>query len=479
MSESFLSVGIDIGTSTTCVIFSDIRVENTTGNFHLPKAEIVEKRVRYRGPVYLTPLISDTELDASGIAHIVAAEYQAAGIRPQDVQTGAVIITGDTARKSNARRCLDAISSYAGDFVVATAGPKLESVLAGKGSGADRYSKQHGQTICNLDIGGGTTNTATFSNGTLIDADCLDVGGRLIRFKSGTQEIAYIFPKIAEIADGLGIQALPGTILTARQICCITDDMARALLEKVGLIPSQSQYAIYKTEENPYSGTCQKVDAISFSGGVGKLIYEPILTDCFTYDDIGVFLADSIRKLLDGHRVTVVQPAETIGATVIGAGNHTMNVSGSTITITDYNQLPLQNIPIVQLDGALDIGKESLRKQVYQKTDLAQGIDQDQNVALSVNLNKKLGFRDVTSLAEELIYATDQLLAQQDTLILITQDDYGKVLGQSLKVRLPQNKQVICIDSVDIRGGDYIDIGRPLGIGDSVPVVIKTLAFNY
>ena len=165
MSENILSVGVDIGTSTTCVVFSDILIDNSSAAMRLPRAEIIEKKVRYRSPVYFTPLLSDTELNVEEIAGIVAREYQSAGISPEDVQTGAVIITGDTARKSNAQRCLQAISRYAGDFVVAAAGPTLESILAGKGSGADAYSKTHKLSVCNLDIGGGTTNTATFSGG--------------------------------------------------------------------------------------------------------------------------------------------------------------------------------------------------------------------------------------------------------------------------------------------------------------------------
>ena len=207
MSEKILSVGIDIGTSTTCIVFSDILIDNSSTNMQLPHAEIVEKKVRYRSPIYFTPLRSNTELDVDGIEKIVAKEYAAAGIAPKDVQTGAVIITGDTARKSNAQRCLQAISRYAGDFVVATAGPTLESILAGKGSGADRYSKENSMTICNLDIGGGTTNTATFSSGKLVDADCMDIGGRLIRFQEGTREIEYVFPKIHQLASEMGIRA--------------------------------------------------------------------------------------------------------------------------------------------------------------------------------------------------------------------------------------------------------------------------------
>ena len=476
MSENILSVGVDIGTSTTCVVFSDILIDNSSAAMRLPRAEIIEKKVRYRSPVYFTPLLSDTELNVEEIAGIVAREYQSAGISPEDVQTGAVIITGDTARKSNAQRCLQAISRYAGDFVVAAAGPTLESILAGKGSGADAYSKTHKLSVCNLDIGGGTTNTATFSGGKLVDADCMDIGGRLIRFKEGTWEIEYIFPKIQELARERGIRGEIGAMLSCADIRRITDVMAAALLEKVGGAGDRSAYWFLKTEERKGGGGVP-VDAVSFSGGVGRLIYDQASAEAFAYNDIGVFLAASVREALQRSGLALVRPAETIGATVIGAGNHSMEISGATITVTDSGDLPLQNIPIIRLEDPFGGGE--LREEIRKKAEWVQGVDRDQMAAITFHTARKMNFRDIVELAERLIDAAQPLLERQDTLILITEGDYGKVLGQSLIVRLPPEKKVLCIDSVDVGSGDYIDIGKPLGIGDSLPVVIKTLAFSY
>lgn len=478
MSEKILSVGVDIGTSTTCVVFSDILVDNSSTAMHLPRAEIIEKRVRYRSPIYFTPLLSDTDLDVDGIIEIVAREYASAGVSPGDVQTGAVIITGDTARKRNAQRCLEAISRYAGDFVVATAGPTLESILAGKGSGADVYSKTHKMSVCNLDIGGGTTNTATFSGGELADADCLDIGGRLIRFKEGTREIAYIFPKIRELARERGIRAETGAELRPGDIRTITDVMAAAILKKVGAAGDEAACRFLRTGERK-AGSSVPVDAVSFSGGVGRLIYDGTPAEEFAYDDIGVFLAASVREALRGSGLNLIRPAETIGATVIGAGNHSMEISGATITITDAGVLPLRNIPIIRLADPLEGGRGELREEVRKKVEWVQGADGDQMVAVTLEIDRKMTFRDVVELAERLIDGVRPLLERQDTLVLITKGDYGKVLGQSLVVRLPPEKKVLCIDSIDVGSGDYIDIGRPLGIGDSVPVIIKTLAFSY
>lgn len=219
------------------------------------------------------------------------------------------------------------------------------------------------------------------------------------------------------------------------------------------------------------------MDAVSFSGGVGRLIYDQASAEAFAYNDIGVFLAASVREALQRSGLALVRPAETIGATVIGAGNHSMEISGATITVTDSGDLPLQNIPIIRLEDPFGGGE--LREEIRKKAEWVQGVDRDQMAAITFHTARKMNFRDIVELAERLIDAAQPLLERQDTLILITEGDYGKVLGQSLIVRLPPEKKVLCIDSVDVGSGDYIDIGKPLGIGDSLPVVIKTLAFSY
>ena len=180
MGEQLLSVGIDIGTSTTQLILSRLTLENRAAPFTVPRVAIADREVLYRSDIHFTPLLSDTVIDAAGVRDIVAEEYRKSGFSPHQVDTGAVIITGETARKENAREVLSALSEFAGDFVVATAGPDLESILAARGAGADEYSQEHHTTVLHFDIGGGTANLAKCAHGELIATGCLDVGGRLI-----------------------------------------------------------------------------------------------------------------------------------------------------------------------------------------------------------------------------------------------------------------------------------------------------------
>ncbi len=479
MAETILSVGIDIGTSTTSLVFSNLTFEKVSGDMAMPKTEITEKKIIYRSPVYFTPLKSNTELDAELIRMLIEKEYQTAGIKPSDVETGAVIITGDTARKRNADKVLSSISEFAGDFVVATAGPRLESILAGKGSGAAQYSIDTIETICNMDVGGGTTNTATFYNGSCTDADCMDIGGRLIRLSPGTKTIEYIFPKIKQLALEHGIDIRVGGEITDEQAQKISKIMARAMLEKINPQTKDKNFFFLCTEKDSEHLMLKKPDAISFSGGVGKLVYEAERKNKFVYNDIGVFLADALKKEVEKCDIKLVRPTETISATVIGAGSHSVDVSGGTIAITDANKLPLKNIPIINMHDVLDTPEGEIEANFNRQLRWIQETDATQNVAININVERRMGFKDITALADKIICIAGKLLKIQDTLIIIIYGDYGKVLGQSLEMRLPDGKGVICIDAIDIAGGDYIDIGRPVGVADSVPVVIKTVAFSY
>ena len=169
MREKILSVGIDIGTSTTQLVFSNITIENTASSFTIPRIKIVDKELIYRSSIHFTPLTTQTKIDGNKVREIIEIEYKRAGVTPNDVKTGAVIITGETARKENANEVLQNLSGFAGDFVVATAGPDLESIIAGRGAGADKVSDEKNAYVVNIDIGGGTSNLALFKNGELVD----------------------------------------------------------------------------------------------------------------------------------------------------------------------------------------------------------------------------------------------------------------------------------------------------------------------
>lgn len=477
MKESILSVGIDIGTSTTQLVFSSILIENTASQFSVPRIEIKEKKVIYRSDIYFTPLIDQETIDGQKVRQIIETEYKKAGFSPEEVSTGAVIITGETARKENASLVLESLSGLAGEFVVATAGPDLESIIAGKGAGTESFSRDEECTAVNLDIGGGTTNIGVFRNGQVIDTACLDIGGRLIRLAKDNSAIEYIAPKIKRLAEGAGIGIREGELLTMEKAEAICMEMTKALEEMLGLRPKSGLLEMMLTGKDLKRN--YTIDYVTFSGGVADFIYNPTDSNVFRFDDIGILLGKVISQSDIPRRIKMKKLNETIRATVVGAGAHTVEISGSTITYTK-NCFPLKNIPILKVhNGNEPEDIEKLAESIRNTLELYNLQSGGQQVALALKGVKNPKYSQLVAMAESIIGGIGEHLKTQEYLILVVENDIAKALGQTLYHMLHGKKDIISIDGINVENGDYIDIGKPLGDGRVVPVVIKTLIFNF
>lgn len=475
MQEKILSTGIDIGTSTTQLIFSRLTIENLANSYSVPRISIVDKEVIYRSDIYFTPLKSQHEIDASKVKEIVAEEYKKAGFKPEDLQTGAVIITGETARKDNANEVLSALSEMAGDFVVATAGPDLESVLSAKGAGTDKISKERALNIVNIDIGGGTSNIAAFSKGILKGTVCLDIGGRLIKISNG--RITYIYKKIKELAERNGVTVNEGDNAdegVLRRICSL---MADQLAQALHLMqPDEFHQVMYTNGGKTFKDDLQ-ISAITYSGGVADCVYNENGSDVFKYGDIGVLLGEAIKNNELLGALKKFQPEETIRATVVGAGTHTTDVSGSTISYSKEN-LPIKNIPVLKISEAEEISEESIIKTIKEKLPVYYTEQKLDIVAIALVGECYKSFVDIQRLANAIVTGAKEIIDGPHPLIIIIESDVAKVLGNSINLLLNRSKDVICLDSIHTNNGDYIDIGEPLAQGNVVPVVTKTLIFN-
>jgi len=466
MTETLKSVGIDIGTSTTQLVVSELTLQNQSNPFSVPRVAITEKTIVYRSEIYFTPLLSDTVIDAKGVREIVAGEYQRAGIRRDEVQTGAVIITGETARKENAREVLSALSEFAGDFVVATAGPDLESILAARGAGVDEISKDKHISVLHYDIGGGTSNLALYSNGHLRATSCLDVGGRLIKIDAGSKRIAYVSPKLEGRFPGV----VRGAEASEALLRPVLDEMIQALLEAAGLEAPSALLEFYTTQgTKPMKASGVH---LSFSGGVADCIYTPP-ADWLAYGDMGPLLGQEIKKALDRRGVQAVQGVETIRATVVGAGAHSMDVSGSTIYYRDVS-FPLKNIPVLRIDSSEESG--DLASAISEKLRWYADEGGLSQVALALEGETSPSYSRVIALAEAIQAGLAPLLQQGFFPIVVLERDLAKVLGQAMAPTI--SGTLLCLDGISVSNGDYIDIGAPVAGGTVLPVVVKTLAFE-
>ncbi|MDU6265458.1 MAG: ethanolamine ammonia-lyase reactivating factor EutA [Anaerocolumna aminovalerica] len=488
MREELLSVGIDIGTSTTQLVFSKLMIENIASNFSVPKVVIVDKEIIYRSEIYFTPLRSPTEIDGTKVKEIIEGEYKKAGIEKTGINTGAVIITGETARKENAKEVLETLSGFAGDFVVATAGPDLESIIAGKGAGAHVYSKEGHTGVVNIDIGGGTSNLALFDHGEVKDTGCLDVGGRLVKIDKNSGEITYLSEKMKELIERKNLPLRVGTIATKENLQPILDAMVYALMQSVGIRPMNDEFSLFITHkegEEVTKFTCDEtikngcpITSITFSGGVADYIYgEDRAADEFEYGDIGILLGQAIKTSPLCKELKVLKSVETIRATVVGAGTQTMEVSGSTITYTK-DAFPIKNLPILKLSKEEEESAKSMEQAISTKLNWFKLEGNLQKVAIAFEGSKTPSFVQVSEYAKGLLAGMKELMEQELPFIILVENDMAKVLGQSMYRMLEYKKDVVCLDSIHVEDGDYVDIGKPVAEGTVLPVVVKTLVFN-
>lgn len=441
MGEKLLSVGLDVGTTSTQMVVSRLTVENQASAFSVPDMEIRQRELLYQSPVYFTPLLEGNRMDAAALRRLVEKEYEKAGITREMVDTGAVIVTGESSRTENAAAVMEALSDLAGHFVVAAAGPDLESVLAAKGAGAVDYSGRTGETVLHMDIGGGTSNLALIQKGEITATGCMNVGGRLVKLERGI--ITYVSPVLQGI-----FHKQVGEALSREEARRLTVRLAEALEMAAGLRPSDGLLEQLTTREAagalPLNAPGEKL-TLSFSGGVADCIEREIPWQEF--GDIGPLLGQAIgtSRLCSGKYVL---GTNTIRATVIGAGCHSTQLSGSTVYSQNV-QFPLKNIPVI--------------------TQKAQRSQQEGNVFLALPGVRSPTYAQVQQMAAEI-----SRLPQP--IYLCLEQDMAKALGQAMALRLGRDAEILCIDRIRVHPGDYLDVAAP--VGPAFPVVVKTLVLQ-
>ncbi len=453
MDKTLLSVGLDVGTTTTQMIVSRLTVRNRSNGFTVPQMEITDREILYESPVHFTPLVEEKLVDGEKIRTIVEKEYENAGITPAEVDTGAVIITGETSRKENAGTVLKSLSEFAGDFVVTTAGPHLESVLAAKGAGAMDLSLREKLPVLHIDIGGGTSNLCLMENGRILRTGCLNVGGRLIK-RDRQGYITYVSPVLAPFTKlKAGDMPPKDELLRLAGLLCNGLCECTGRKGKTALLEELSTKEAGKAWEPPEGEVL-----VSFSGGVAECIEQEVEENA--YGDLGPLLGKAIggSSLCAGpYRIS----GKAIRSTVIGAGCHATMLSGSTVFAKNVT-LPLKNRPVAVFT---EQEQESLSGEIPQKQ---AAFEEPPVLAFPGYISPSYG--KIRELAGILARACP------DGVFVCLQQDMAMALGNALSLLLPSGTPILCLDGLAPTGQCYLDVGNP--VGPCIPVVIKTLVFE-
>ena len=466
-----LSVGVDVGSSTSHLVFSNLLLKRDQRSV-TRRFNIEERNVIYEGRIIHTPLLDDKTIDIKRLTGFFKEEYERAGIDPADIQTGAVIVTGESARKQNARQIAEALSNDAGKFVAATAGPNFESLIAAMGSGAAARSKSDGKTVLSCDIGGGTSNIAITRNGETLSTSCISVGGRLLGVDPRGKIWRMDEPAATVMAD-IGLKHQIGDRISKKDIAKVAAKFAEVLFEVItGPASSSLARQLMQTDDLTFPN---RIDEYSFSGGVAELMYGGLNN----FDDIGHILADKIKLLTPALAVPVVELQNKIRATVIGAGAYSLSISGCSGFKDDKMSFPIRNVPVMRVDvDQSRLSTEHVVSQIktsFQRFDLDEG---DEVIALYFKDPVRVSYPQLELFARSIEAALTNTIDKKLPVILIFETDIACSVGNVIRRETQVKTNLLSLDELKLKEGDWIDIGEPLVGGQVFPVTVKSLVFH-
>jgi len=468
------TVGIDIGSSTSHLMFARVHLRRKANSLS-SQFVVISREILWRSPIVITPFTADNTIDAARLKVFIDEAYVSSGLRPEEIDTGAVILTGEAIKKTNAHAIADLFAEDAGKFVCASAGHHLECTLAANGSGAVAMSRKQGNVVLHVDIGGGTTKLALIERGEILGTCAIAVGGRLL-VRSADGEVLRMDDTIVSVAQAHGIsmalhgQARPDDV--ERIVVSLADAVIALIRQQPVASDAQDLFLTSLLPSVP------KIDAVTFSGGVSEYIYG---REAALFGDLGKPLAERIRAAFDSGVIAIplADPGHGIRATVIGASQFTVQVSGKTIYLSDRALLPRHNIPVLaphlDLDATIAVA------------DIAAAIgltlaqvepDDERMLALALKWRGEPIYWRLRALADGLMLALAAYPVKRPAIVLIIDGDIAQTLAHILKGELGLTDELIAVDGIELRSYDYVDLGELILPANVVPVVIKSLLFS-
>jgi len=467
------SVGIDIGSSGTQVIFSRVHMRRL-GEDLSSRYYVAARETLFASPVALTPYESEQRIDEAHLRTIIDTAYQTAAVVPADIDTGVVILTGEALRRENAPVIASVVADRGGDLVCASAGHHMEAMLAAYGSGAAAVSHERGARILNIDIGGGTTKLAVVEDGRVVATAAVHIGGRL-QVVDDSGAIQRLDPAGAQHAARAGFSWSRGDRIVSGDLDKVADTMADALIAAVTSRPLPPDIAaLYLTDPIELG----RIDGTMFSGGVAEYVYDREARD---FGDMGRRLGHAIvRRIASNAFPWPLLPAgECIRATALGASEYSVQLSGSTSFISDpASLLPRRNLQVLRPDYVSEerIDPDALAGAI--RAHLTAFDIAGDDVALALRWRGPPSHARLAAFADGICRGLMQRIAQGGPLYLMLDGDVAQTLGAIMRDELLIRNEILAIDGIVLLDFDYIDLGRIRLPSNTVPVTIKSLVFS-
>ncbi|MGW5432780.1 ethanolamine ammonia-lyase reactivating factor EutA [Streptomyces sp. NPDC004059] len=496
------SVGIDIGSATSHLVVSRLVIQRH-GSALSAEFAVTERRTLHRSPVWFTPFRDGgARIDTERLRALFEEAYRRAGIWPRDIDTGAVVITGEALKKENAEPIARMIAAWSGRFICVSAGPHHEALLAAHGSGAVRLSEAAGadrtqahgadtshaaahgahasdaetgggaRTVVNVDIGGGTTKVSVVTGGVVSHVRAFSVGARLLAFDERGRITRYEEPA-RFLLERLGLTAGPGDTLSAGDRARLADLMAGVVLDVLtGSKATADLYASLHVSSD--GGSLPEPAAVRHlvcSGGVAEFLGEDPPAG---FGDLGADLGRALRARIAASPFAGKLHAATgaIHATVLGAGQFTVQAGGQTCYAPDPRALPVTGLRAIRVDFRGDPGPEAVRI-ALRRHDLERW---ERDLAAVVSLPGSPGYRTLRRAADSLAQVAGEHEPAPPLFVVLRQDlahSLGTLLTQESGYRGP----VLVVDGITVGDLDHLDIGPPLGVSGSLPVTATSLEF--
>lgn len=473
---SLKSVGIDIGSAGTQILFSLLKLRRM-GEDLSSRYVVVSRESIYRSPVALTPYVNEDRIDDQALGNIIAEAYAGANLKPEDIDTGAVILTGEAIRRDNARAIGDLLAAQGGEFVCATAGHNMEARLAAFGSGSVLASHLRNERVLNIDIGGGTTKLTLIDNGRVLETAAVYIGGRLLVIDE-QRRIVRLDAGAKYLARQIGRSWKIGDTVSVEELKTLTEWMAAAIVSAIRTRPLPPEIAqLYLT---PPLQDVGNIASVMFSGGVSEYVYGHEERD---FEDLGKLLGHAIRYAINSGRFPwpLLPAGECIRATAIGASEHSVQVSGNTIHVSDSSLLPRKNLQVLRpnCDFSQGIDANAVARSILDHFKAFDMQDAETDVALAFRWRGTPSYERVSAFVHGIVQAMSGMEQRSGKpLVIVLDGDIAQSIGTMLHEEGMVSCPVLVIDGITLHDFEFIDVGRWLEPSHTVPVTIKSLIFK-